>query len=874
MRPRTGGFDPAAANTASRWTRANFNRAALVALVVVIAMLLFELDKPRVSLSMDMASSATGTGEVFYASGGNKYSERRKVLFHFQSDGQLRRYTLPLPSIPIDRIRIDPGKSTGSIRVKSVEIANGRHSLRFSGPQLQAVLGATHHVQPRASEHGDLEFRSIGRDPYFEIKLPATIGATPLSTRLFRLANGALLAVAGWLLLEYLWRLFRHRVQWRRFAFVERTCRACSDDDILRVDARILASFAVIVLMAACYVALGLNQSSIGWWERIYPYQPVHQALDLGTPKRIRSDEWKVQTPWVLNQVQNGSPLHNPGTGGDHSPLVASLPVEGAIDAPQIKFAGFHFLGIERGVSWWWAYKSFALLFGFLWLCLLLTRGNLTASLLGTAWIYASSYTQWWLSSNLPEIMSAFAFGVIGAIYAMFSSRRSLIAMGCVLVAYSAANLVLNLYPPFIIPLGYLGVAIVVGFAIQNSISGQRRSKLPFRSAAIFLATVAIAAYVVAFMGLASESIDSMLHTKYPGQRVADSGGVPLMKLLYGYFEAFRFDEFQFPSLVTNASEASSFVFLAPLILLAIPLRALLRTRHALLVAIASTCALIALWVLVDLPGPIERILQTMGWSLVTPKRAVMALGVGSILACTVLFSRMLEEAESARSLEVRRMSVVVVLTGLLAIGWGVHQVYPGFFSWKIIAIGTISCTLMGAGIILGRTALLVAGLCIYALPTLAVNPLVSGISAVTEKPILKMAAREGPAPEARWAVIGDPVLAQGLKAHGLSVFAGSQFLPVRDDLQILDPENRYEAVWNRYATINLLSNPGIKAPAFKRKRGDEYSISLDVCQGELQALGISHLAYTTPVPAADRACLRPLPTDSESGVKLFRLKR
>lgn len=236
----------------------------------------------------------------------------------------------------------------------------------------------------------------------------------------------------------------------------------------------------------------------------------------------------------------------------------------------------------------------------------MLTRGNLAVSLFGTAWIHASSFTQWWFSSNLPEIMSAFALGVVGAVYALFARRRAAIVAGCALVAYAAANLVLNLYPPFIIPLGYLGVALVAGCWLRAHGATLVRHDLRFRSLAALAAVVAIGCYVVAFASLASTTIDTMLQTVYPGRRFAGSGGVPFGKAAYGYFEVFRLGEIAFPRFgATNASEASSFVLLLPLVLLAIPLRSLLRRDGALLAAICCACTIAALWILFDLPGPL-----------------------------------------------------------------------------------------------------------------------------------------------------------------------------------------------------------------------------------------------------------------------------
>lgn len=845
----------------------------LVALVMIVFSLFLGFDQPDVSLHLEMRSTPVGKGEIFYADAGEGYSQKASVAFPLQGDGNWHSYEITLPLVHIQRIRIDPGSGDGLVEVKSIAVRSGAKTLKFDSKQLRDALGITHDLQAGPHANG-LDFRATGRDPYFEIRLPRTVGKTSFVHRLLILSAVAGLAFAGWLSLEYLGVLLRRNAHRRCAGLasgIRNICQQLEDQAVLHLDGGILAAFIAILLTASAYVALGLNQSSLGWWENMYPSQPVHQTIDLGTAKRIRSDEWNVQAPWVLNQVINGSPLQNRNVGAERSPLVASLPVQGPIDSPQLKFLGFAFLDIDRGMSWWWAYKTFALLWGFLWLCLVLTRGNLAASLLGAFWIYASSFTQWWFSSNLPEIMAAFAFGVVGALYALFAAKRRMMVMGCALVVYCATNLVLNLYPPFIVPLGYLGVAIIGGYMVERGVA-PILDGLRFRTMALATAVLAIVAYGLWFWSMAADSIDTMLHTVYPGQRIAGSGGIPFAKAFYGFFEGFRLDEFHFPPWASNASETSSFVLLLPIVLLAIPLGRLFRRETSMLVAIGCVWLLTALWVLVELPTSMEQVLQAAGWSLVTPKRAVIGLGVGSILACTILFAKVQDGSVTARPLAVRHMAILVVLAGVCAFGWGLRQVDPGFFTWRILLAGTTASVMVAAGVLMGRSFLLAAGLALFALPTLTVNPLVSGISAISEKPILQTAARLSGS-GTKWAVIGIPTLAQGLKAHGLNVFAGTQFLPARDDFAILDPDGKHEAIWNRYATVGIGSDPSKRKPAFTRRRGDSYTITLNVCSGVLQTLGVTHVAYTDKVPEEDMDCLAALPGEPESGVSLFTLE-
>lgn len=848
-------------------------RALLATLVALMGALLFRLDLPNISVSLEMKSTTGSSGEIFYASSEAGYAQERSVPFPIRSDGNWHVYEMEFsPEIRIDRIRIDPGSGPGSVSARTVELRQGIRSQRFSKQRLAAALGITHHLLP--SDSTELQFSSQGRDPYFEILLPQPMGHESLLARTGSLVVVAATALLAWLLLESLaaWlskpfaRLHRPRI--------ERLCAFFSDEQVLRVDGRILLTFLLIGLLAATYIGLRLHQSSIGIWETVYPAVAVEQTIDLGTPKRIRVDEWRVQTPWVLNQVLNGNPTHNSNLGGESSPLAAAVPIKGILGVPQLKFTGFRVFDLDRGFSWWWAYKSFGLVFAFLWLCLLLTRGNLAASLLGSLWVYFSSFTQWWFSVSTPEIMIAFATGVIGTIYLLFAAKRGLVMMGGALMVYSATNLVLHLYPPFIVPLAYLGLAILVGYWVRLGSVNPVLHRIGFRATTAIVSVAAICGYGLMFISAASDTIEVMLNTVYPGQRIAASGDVSWAKIMYGFFESFRLGERHFPLPPTNASEASSFVLLFPVILLTVRWRSLFRRDGALLGALGIFCIIAGCWIVVSLPDVLERSMQALGWYLVTPKRAVIGLGIGSILACIVLFAQVQSRQILVRDEGIRRSAIATVSVGVIMLGWGLHQIDPAFFSARTIFIGTVATTLIAAGLMLGRTRLLTAGVLTYALATACVNPLVSGISAVSEKPILLAAAAQGGDPGDKWAVFGDTNVAQGLKAHGLDVFAGTHFLPDRRDIAILDPSGKYERIWNRYSTIAVISGPSHATAEFKIRRGDQYSITLNVCGEQIRRLGVTHLAYTTSVPKADLACLSRLPAPADSGVRLFKLKR
>lgn len=848
----------------------------LLALIVFIGMTVYGLPHSQASLHLSMRTTAGKKGEVFYRQAPAGFIQADSAPFSIIDDGNWHDYVIDLPTDQrIDHIRIDPAIQPGALKIRSLEVRDGSRAQKYSGRRFYDSLGRINQLHAQVDQDQNVSIYAMGNDPYLEIVLDRPVGAARLRTFALRIlaAFAVALLLAGFkTALDKAWKIWRLRTKSPTGLALTRY----TNDELLQFTPPILLTFLSILFAAAVYVGLGLNQSSIGVWENVYPYAPVDQFVDLGTSRRIRSDEWKVHTPWVLNQALASSPVVNPNVGGQSSPLLASVPVSDAIGLPQLKYAGFRFLDIERGFSWGWAYKSFALTLSFLWLCLILTRGNLPASLVGTLWIYFSSYTQWWFSSNLPEIMTAFAFGTIGALYTLYSTNRLMMGVGAALIAYAATNLILNLYPPFIISLGYLAAAIVAGYGLETRTYAQILRKPVSRALACAMALATVAIYGFQFHQSASGTIEAVLDTVYPGQRVSSSGAVPAVKVMDGFFEMFRVGEDNFPRIPSsyNASEASGHVLMLPLLVLIVPLTTWFRRDNALLLTIAGFCALAFAWSAVHLPGPLNSAMQAIGWASVTPKRAIMALGVGAILFSIVLLARMQLVPPSAALRKIQWVTIPLTVVPVLYFGWTLRRMDPAFFTWDVITLGALVAAFIAMGIARGSTRLVATGVAILALPAISVNPLVSGISSIMEKPVLVAARAQSVGPNQRWIVVGDNFFAQGLKAQGLSVFAGTNYLPDSESINRLDPAALHADVWNRYATIRIASRPGLGSPDFKLVRPDQYLITLDICSRAVRDIGITHVAYTVATPAGDLDCLEDIAAPQDSGVRLFKLKR
>jgi hypothetical protein len=822
-----------------------------------------------------MSTNAGPSAELYFASEGEGYSPDRRVPFVAHADGRWHEYVLDIPaSRPLHRLRIDPGIQGGRVSIALIEVVDpsGKRA-RLEGADLRRSLRGTNQVQLIDESAGALVANLQAGDPYLDLVVPRVSKHSVWPKRI--LAS----LVASALCLGLL--VLMHSMAKRSTGagplggagrFLDRVGDLLSEPGLLQLD-RVGAGFLLGLLVGSVvYIGIGLNQSSIGLWEQFYPAQAVEQTVDLGDARRVRSDEWNTQTPWILNQVQRGSQAENPNIGGERAPLLAAVPVKGSVASLQPKFLGFALLDLDRGFSWWWAYKTIGLVAAFFWLLMLLTRGNTLFSILGALWIYVSSFTQWWLSSNLAEIMIAFALATVGGYYLLFAHRRRWIVTGGVLAVYAAVNLVLHLYPPFILPLAYLGVFILAGECTRPGATARIASSLRFRAVVVVATVTVIAGALTLFLIEAQSTIEAMMATVYPGKRVAVPGSMPIWRVMYAWFEAYRFGEDSYPAGLINASEASSFVILAPIAVLVFHFRSLVRRENAALLGLLLYSALVLAWMCVPLPSMARNIAMLMGWGWSPPARSMVGLGLASILACTVVASSVASQAPGLREPNERRWLPFFAAACIGVFGWGLRQVVPAFASSMVIAAGMFTAFALTSAMVNGSRGRFALGVALLLVPGLAVNPLMSGLSSVMEKPILVAAKQAGGRSADRWVVVGDFVFAQGLKAIGLDVLNGSHMVPDMRKLDVLDPANAYSEVWNRYAHVIIKSSPSTKRPLFDLVQPDLYTVSLDICGDELRRLGVTHVAYTVSPPPEDFRCLKTVRALDASGVSLYQI--
>ncbi len=626
---------------------------------------------------------------------------------------------------------------------------------------------------------------------------------------------------------------------------------------LIAFDRRVITFLALLACCFTLFVALDLNMSSIGRWDLVVPPPGgCYPGLLLGEPREIRRDEWLVTVPFVFSQAEHGYPLENRSIGAHADPLLISVPVRhfSALFRPQNW--GYFVLGVERGFSFYWGFKIFALTASFFLLLLMITRNRFWIALGGTAWLLFSSYIQWWFSTTIPEMLTAFSVLAIALAYLLVSRRPATMAAAALVSVFFAVDFVLFFYPPFQVLLGYLLLAVLAGIIAGGYLPAVRENlarRLGFMAGALLLVVLALAL----FYRDAAATIAAISATVYPGRRVAAGGTVGLVRLFSG-FTLVPYGEGGFPPAWSNASEASGFVFLFPAVLAALAGDVVRRRRVGPLVAaLAAFTVIVGVWILWGLPAPLAKLTLL---DLVPADRAIFGLGVGNIMLVVAYLGAGRPARARDRLFQVLLAMVSFLL--LLSLGSSLKHAAPDLFHpYLLVAMAPFFAIVVYLLLRRRSTAFFVLLLAVSVAFTAGVNPLYRGVAALRDKEEARVAASLAAAdPGARWVAYGNNTLASFLKANGLEVVNGYQYTPDLDFFAALDPSGGYAEIYNRYANISFqqpaAANTGERFTLIYR---DAFSVNIDPCAPELAALGIDYFAFSYRPDPGTIGCLEPV---------------
>jgi hypothetical protein len=499
---------------------------------------------------------------------------------------------------------------------------------------------------------------------------------------------------------------------------------------------------------------------------------------------------------------------------------------------------GFFFLDRERAFALNWNFKWFGLVLGGFLFLRTISRGNNFLALTGALILFFCGYTQWFFSTPtcMPEMVAMFFFSLWG-FHLLRAAKSNFVMVGAAVVLVIAIEqFAFCCYPRFQIPLLYLaGALLIVGHWNRSN----ERSRSTCRALCLTAALVLSGVFLWLWYREVAPTILETSRLIYPGQVISSGGGYSLARFFAPFLE-FGLTQEHFPKSLVNASEAAGFLFLGPP-LVAIVVRDIWQRRvDAILITIVVWIIFVFCFMTIGIP---ESVARATGWSYVASFRALLGIGVATVIGLVRYFARPADIVVNKVTGAIVAAALVPVL--LLCL-WKANLLLDHFArTGQVVAasifFATVFTLIWQRFRVASCVLIFVPLFCANAL----VNPIGVGLPGITQSEMFRWLSAENSS-SGRWLVAGDYsnrtcCLAQFVKATGANVLGGVRCTPDREMLNVLDPGHRYLNIYDRYARVCfVISND--PEPVFELDGPDNYRVRLPWRGDLLQRLGVDHI--------------------------------
>lgn len=622
-------------------------------------------------------------------------------------------------------------------------------------------------------------------------------------------------------------------------------------------------------------VGFGVTGSSTG----IIHSQISDQAdenLIAGQPQSIRSDEWFVQTSWVISQVEQSLPAWNESfPGGMDATVQNDLPNADWSTAFRPHLWGFFVLPLDQAMAVkWWLPALGVIAAVYLFAVTLLPRRPLVSMAIAVAMFFAPFLQWWYLTLTLYPVI--WAFTVMAAFVWCLRSRTRLGAwLWGAAAAYVTPALAMGIYVPFIVPAVVVTAAFCLGALLsrdigRSSVMQRVKDVLP-----VIVGGVVGGGVMVVWLVTRFDTIEAFLGTVYPGERLQSVGGADLNQFaqLLGGFLSFGLERTQGSPFTVNASEASTFLLpglflLVMLVWLAV--RAFRAERRWQGMSIGLVVAALVMLAFLFVPGW-DALAHALLLDRTTYSRMRMGFGILSTAVLVVLIFRIDQRRAVDPGWRPAR-TASFVSTGLalgsiaLVISEGARIL--GLETWLQASArrDVVAAVAAAIGVVVvvwlfsrGRPGPAAAVLLVVTLAlTVGVNPLYRGVLDLRQTNAVTAVQEADAEDPGAWVGINASLLpTMMLVESGVTTYNGVQGAPSDEMWKAIDPSGAEEQRWDRLATVSWL--PGEGAPAPRNPAPDQIQMTFDSCASFAQ----ENVTWVLSPVALDQRCV----TETESVV-------
>ena len=581
--------------------------------------------------------------------------------------------------------------------------------------------------------------------------------------------------------------------------------------------------FAIAGIVFILCIIFEISGSSVGIYSN---WLNTKSGVIFGEPRGIRSDEWKVLTPFMLSQYENHTgkfPYFSDTIRGYKTDvyMVYGLPVMDISILFRLFQLGFLFLSPAKGLSFFWMGRIIALFLVSFEIMKLITNKDNKLSLLGSIFIIFAPSINWWSNGGfIIEITISSLLSVILLNLYMKENNfiyRSLYIIGIFLCW---GNLLFALYPAWQVPFGYLLLSLYIWTIIENwKTFDIRNKKKDFIIWAVFF--IIFILLVGRIFIKSKEIIDIVRNTAYPGRRFETGGGI--------FLELFRwainlFTPYNERNIISNTCELSAFIDFFPIpYIFAAYLIFKQKIKDKLLIILSICSLFIFLYMTVGFPVFLSKI------SLLSNSTSGRTVQVFGIINIFILI----------RSLYLYKPNLKIVIAIILSV---LFSLFIIFVSYKyqekylnilmdiilFIVLFIICISFLQYRNNKLKNVFLISSSLFVILSSIYINPIQKGLDVIYASDLYKSIKEISSEDNGLWvSTIGYlcnfPIIAGAPTINSVNTYPNIELW------KVLDPELKYKDIYNRYAhiNVNILNNNGSNINKFYLIQNDMFDINL-----------------------------------------------
>ncbi len=289
--------------------------------------------------------------------------------------------------------------------------------------------------------------------------------------------------------------------------------------------------FLIALLLLIVLVIGKFNGSSIGLWKNeVEPNIDYSNSTIIGTNREVRSDEWLVNTPFAISQKYNEYKYFSDLPRGTKTDMYTTIfvPVKDILIIARPFNIGYLLLGEEYGLSFYWYGRLIALFLVTFELMMLITKKKKLLSLAGAILITGSPLVSWFYSNYIVDLLISGQLCLLLFNSYLETKNIKLRILYSILLGLSFSWFTLTIYPAWQVPLGYMYLAFMIWIFVKNKDNNKLKDYL-----LLLISGIVYFALLLRFYLLSKETIDILMNTVYPGNRIVTGGGAFIKHFIY-----------------------------------------------------------------------------------------------------------------------------------------------------------------------------------------------------------------------------------------------------------------------------------------------------------------------------------------------------